>query len=307
MSSAGEMGAAGTTTRGASAAACPDACARGRPIWLNPCGASGSALGPRLEQSLTPAQPRMQAIRSPRRSSPAILTGMPTSLIQRGSPATPETGPSREAHLSAEPTRAQASPWLSPAHVHQERSQDRRAAPRPGPQAPVGLIGIDQFGDGGRADAAPPLLLHRLTKRWQFLACAKGRSLARGAVAIQRLAREDGRASIGVGFTATKKLGGAVVRNRAKRRMREAARLLLPLHGSPSYDYVFVARSGAPEREWLRLLDDVKTALLGLAAGGGDARPPRTRPSRTPPGSTSARPKPAASAPTRPGPPSPQP
>ncbi|HQR88080.1 MAG TPA: ribonuclease P protein component, partial [Caulobacter sp.] len=53
---------------------------------------------------------------------------------------------------------------------------------------------------------------------------------------------------------------------RAKRRLREAARLLLPLHGRPMYDYVFIARGGTRTREWGRLLDDVKTALISLAA-----------------------------------------
>jgi ribonuclease P protein component len=57
-----------------------------------------------------------------------------------------------------------------------------------------------------------------------------------------------------------------VVRNRAKRRLREAARLLLPLHGRPAFDYVFVARRGTPDRPWARLLDDVKSALISLAA-----------------------------------------
>lgn len=72
--------------------------------------------------------------------------------------------------------------------------------------------------------------------------------------------------TIRVGFTATRKLGGAVVRNRCKRRMREAARRLLPLHGAPGRDYVFVARQSLAARPWERLLDDVKNALISLAA-----------------------------------------
>ena len=78
-----------------------------------------------------------------------------------------------------------------------------------------------------------------------------------------------------MGFTATRKVGGAVVRNRAKRRLREAARLLLPEQGVGGFDYVFVARAGTPSRPWARLLDDVKSALISLATGGNEARAPR--------------------------------
>jgi len=97
------------------------------------------------------------------------------------------------------------------------------------------------------------------------LAAAKGRVSAKGSVMIQMIAG-PGPERLRVGFTATKKLGGAVVRNRCKRRMREAARRLLPLHGVPGHDYVFVARSSLEARPWERLLDDVKSALISLAA-----------------------------------------
>jgi ribonuclease P protein component len=110
-----------------------------------------------------------------------------------------------------------------------------------------------------------PLKIRRLTRRPQFLAAAKGRSEARGAVVVQRLDREDGDPAVGVGFTATRKIGGAVVRNRAKRRLREAARALLPMLASPGSDYVLVARMGTADRDWTRLLDDVSSALTRLA------------------------------------------
>lgn len=110
------------------------------------------------------------------------------------------------------------------------------------------------------------LRFERLKKRPDFLLAAKAPALSRGAVFVQMRKREDDAPVVRVGFTATKKIGGAVERNRAKRRLREAARLVLPLHARPSHDYVFIARGGTVAREWGRLLDDVKTALISLAA-----------------------------------------
>jgi ribonuclease P protein component len=86
-------------------------------------------------------------------------------------------------------------------------------------------------------------------------------------VVVQALSRADPQLPtelIRVGFTATRKIGGAVVRNRAKRRLREAARALLPEHGRAGVDYVLIARSGTPTRPWARLLDDVRSALQTL-------------------------------------------
>lgn len=119
--------------------------------------------------------------------------------------------------------------------------------------------------------------IERLKKRPDFLKAAKAPNLARGAVFLQMRPRHDDDPLIRAGFTATKKIGGSVERNRAKRRLREAARLLLPLHGRPSCDYVFIARGGTGQRPWGRLLDDVKTALISLAADldrAGPGQPP---------------------------------
>jgi ribonuclease P protein component len=117
-------------------------------------------------------------------------------------------------------------------------------------------------------DAALPIAkpkITRIQKRTDFLACAKAAHCARGAVLVQARSRDDS-PDIRAGFTATKRIGGAVERNRAKRRMREAARLLLPDLAHPGFDYVFIARGGVTTRPWPRLLDDMKSALLRLAA-----------------------------------------
>ena len=120
-------------------------------------------------------------------------------------------------------------------------------------------------------DALPTgrVVLRQLRVRPQFLATAKGLARPCGAVLIQTRDRADGDPAIGIGFTATKRIGGAVVRNRAKRRLREAARQLIPAHGIAGADYVLIARQACAERPWPRLLDDVKTALIRLAADRG--------------------------------------
>lgn len=129
----------------------------------------------------------------------------------------------------------------------------------------------------------PPVPITRIRRRPEFLAAQRGRSTAKGAVVVQALAHPDS-PLIRAGFTATRKIGGAVVRNRAKRRLREAARLLLPKFGRAGFDYVFIARGGVTTRPWPRLLDDVKSALISLAPNDGARLDPGSPPSpRSPP------------------------
>ncbi len=107
--------------------------------------------------------------------------------------------------------------------------------------------------------------LQRLTKRAQFLFVRAGFRASRPLVMVEARRREaDG--PIGLGFTATKKIGGAVERNRARRRLREAARRLMPEIGVPGVDYVLVARQQTPSAPWPSLLDDLGNALIRLRA-----------------------------------------
>ena len=64
------------------------------------------------------------------------------------------------------------------------------------------------------------------------------------------------------GFTATKGLGGAVVRNRARRRLKEAVRLTGPAHAVEGYDYVLIAREGTVQRQFAELIKDLERALI---------------------------------------------
>ena len=100
----------------------------------------------------------------------------------------------------------------------------------------------------------------RLTRRPEFLrAAARGRKAARPGLVLQALAQPG--APLRVGFTATKKLGGAVVRNRCKRRLRAAIRSAIEEAPISGFDLVLVARDATANRAWDLLLGDLRGAL----------------------------------------------
>jgi len=67
-----------------------------------------------------------------------------------------------------------------------------------------------------------------------------------------------------VGFTVTRKIGGAVVRNRMKRRLRELAREIVPVAGIAGSDHVMIGRSGGVERDFALLRSELQRALQKL-------------------------------------------
>ena len=116
----------------------------------------------------------------------------------------------------------------------------------------------------------------RLKRRPEFLrAASAGRKAAFPGVVLQALPR-DGEAAgrpARCGFTVTKRVGNSVVRNRARRRLREAARLVLaaaPLFG---HDIVLIGREGTLTRPFPALLDDVERALRRTGARGAKTSP----------------------------------
>ena len=127
----------------------------------------------------------------------------------------------------------------------------------------------DQAGPGTTpGHPANPPKMSVLSKRADFLRASRARRQATTGFHLQARRRDPGEAEgIRVGFTCSQKVGNAVARNRAKRRLREIARALLPVHGQPGWDYVLVGRAGATaDRPYDALLSDLADALRRIHA-----------------------------------------
>jgi ribonuclease P protein component len=105
----------------------------------------------------------------------------------------------------------------------------------------------------------------RLKTRAEFLHVREGSRFAAPSLVLQARSRaETGSHESDLarfGFTASKALGGAVLRNRARRRLKEAVRIVGPTHALPGYDYVLIARAGTVQRRFTEITEDLERAL----------------------------------------------
>lgn len=110
--------------------------------------------------------------------------------------------------------------------------------------------------------------LPRLKRRREFLTVASSgrKAVAPGLILQAGRPAADGESAsrLRVGFTASRKVGNAVARNRARRRLRAASETVLRAHGAPGHDYVLVARAATLTRPYPELLGDLAGALKRL-------------------------------------------
>ena len=143
--------------------------------------------------------------------------------------------------------------------------------------------------DGGPSPAGE--LLGRLTRRAEFQRVARGRRVSVETFTLQSRRRErterEAASGARVGLTVTRSVGGAVERNRVRRRLKEALRAAGPLEAEGDHDYVLMARREALGRRFAALVDDVRTAFRAArrrgAEGGGRGPADRTAKDRDTP------------------------
>ncbi|MFN3371226.1 MAG: ribonuclease P protein component [Sphingomonadaceae bacterium] len=113
------------------------------------------------------------------------------------------------------------------------------------------------------ATPAAGLPIGRIRARRDFLAANSGVRVPTASFILLVKPRADGAPR--AGFTVSRKVGNAVVRNRARRRLREVARLAMADSAIPAADHVFIARPEARERPFADLLADTRRALARAA------------------------------------------
>ncbi len=127
---------------------------------------------------------------------------------------------------------------------------------------------VGNLPDTTRGPPAVSVCLVTMTKRADFLRASKAVRKATKGLVLQARKRKPDETDpdlIRVGYTCSKKVGNAVKRNRAKRRLRAIVREVLPTLGHAGWDYVLIGRAGATvDRAYIELVNDLTYALTAI-------------------------------------------
>lgn len=197
----------------------------------------------------------------------------------------------RETDFSTQPPCAQAPPWFSHAHGDEKRPQDPGPAPLARPQEAVSLsqtgniahvcTQVVQAGDGVREPANAGVAVEGLLRRADFLHAQGGRKAVRDGFILRARTRKGHAGQVArTGLTVSRKAGGAVQRNRIKRRLRAALAQTAPGRVHAGFDYVVIARSTALSLPFTTLTRDLESAISSVHRDTRASRPAPTKSSK---------------------------
>jgi ribonuclease P protein component len=148
------------------------------------------------------------------------------------------------------------------AHLSAEQPRPRTASRIPSPDGDCGRPRRDPRTSQSRSQEAVGLTT--ISNRRDFLAANSAKRAAMPGFVLLIRGRADGDPAKRVGYTVTKKIGNAVVRNRMKRRFRELARDVIASQGAAGSDHILIGRAGGIERDFATLRADLAKAVAKL-------------------------------------------